>query len=73
MTNKTTSYYFLKINLSKSYNNTNLNIVPLNWVKKTKNYKKVVKQNKKEDKKINVGLIMLLSQPQEFYKEKIKK
>jgi len=73
MTNKTTSYYFLKINLSKSYNNINLNIVPLNWVKKTKNYKKVVKQNKKEDKKINVGLIMLLSQPQEFYKEKIKK
>ena len=73
MTNKTTSYYFLKINLSKSYNNINLNIVPLNWVKKTKNYKKVAKLNKKEAKKINVGLIMLLSQPQEFYKEKIKK
>jgi hypothetical protein len=73
MTNKTTSYYFLKINQSKYYNNINLNIVPLNWVKKTKNYKKVVKQNKKEDKKSNVGLIMLLSQPQEFYKEKIKK
>ena len=58
MTNKITFYCFLKIKMLKCYLNTNLNIVLLYYLKKSIDYKRVLKLNKKEDQKINVGLKM---------------